>query len=239
MGETYLDSSVAQWQSIRLLTGGLLVRVQPEEPIAPTTYEDVSFGAQCGEFCGDRTQKRTTELDRRDYSVARSMRPAAWPASWTYLSVAPVCALLPFVVPNDARPSPVVLTVGVSLCVIAVLLAAIHRQHDLRNRTYGVAALSYAIGASLTVSPAGYWIESVVVNRVLSVLYVVASVFTASALLWLAVRMWRLHSKLRVVLSVGVGLVALRFAWSASEMTFRAPASIEEISASRWYTSLF
>src|SRR6516162_7271759 len=26
-------SSVAQWQSIRLLTGGLLVRVQPEEPI--------------------------------------------------------------------------------------------------------------------------------------------------------------------------------------------------------------
>src|SRR6266508_4331231 len=26
------DSSVAQWQSIRLLTGGLLVRVQPEEP---------------------------------------------------------------------------------------------------------------------------------------------------------------------------------------------------------------
>ena len=27
-----LHSSVAQWQSIRLLTGGLLVRVQPEEP---------------------------------------------------------------------------------------------------------------------------------------------------------------------------------------------------------------
>ena len=27
-------SSVAQWQSIRLLTGGLLVRVQPEEPIS-------------------------------------------------------------------------------------------------------------------------------------------------------------------------------------------------------------
>src|SRR5207248_2326757 len=26
-------SSVAQWQSIRLLTGGLLVRVQPEEPL--------------------------------------------------------------------------------------------------------------------------------------------------------------------------------------------------------------
>jgi hypothetical protein len=29
-----LFSSVAQWQSIRLLTGGLLVRVQPEEPTA-------------------------------------------------------------------------------------------------------------------------------------------------------------------------------------------------------------
>lgn len=29
-----LYSSVAQWQSIRLLTGGLLVRVQPEEPTA-------------------------------------------------------------------------------------------------------------------------------------------------------------------------------------------------------------
>jgi hypothetical protein len=28
-------SSVAQWQSIRLLTGGLLVRVQPEEPTSP------------------------------------------------------------------------------------------------------------------------------------------------------------------------------------------------------------
>ena len=34
------DSSVAQWQSIRLLTGGLLVRVQPEEPIISTTYVD-------------------------------------------------------------------------------------------------------------------------------------------------------------------------------------------------------
>ena len=34
-------SSVAQWQSIRLLTGGLLVRVQPEEPISfgiPTAF---------------------------------------------------------------------------------------------------------------------------------------------------------------------------------------------------------
>ena len=31
-------SSVAQWQSIRLLTGGLLVRVQPEEPIFSTRY---------------------------------------------------------------------------------------------------------------------------------------------------------------------------------------------------------
>ena len=30
--EACLYSSVAQWQSIRLLTGGLLVRVQPEEP---------------------------------------------------------------------------------------------------------------------------------------------------------------------------------------------------------------
>jgi hypothetical protein len=29
----YLNSSVAQRQSIRLLTGGLLVRIQPEEPI--------------------------------------------------------------------------------------------------------------------------------------------------------------------------------------------------------------
>jgi hypothetical protein len=31
---SHQDSSVAQWQSIRLLTGGLLVRVQPEEPIS-------------------------------------------------------------------------------------------------------------------------------------------------------------------------------------------------------------
>ena len=31
-------SSVAQWQSIRLLTGGLLVRVQPEEPIFSTSW---------------------------------------------------------------------------------------------------------------------------------------------------------------------------------------------------------
>ena len=31
-------SSVAQWQSIRLLTGGLLVRVQPEEPLLSIIY---------------------------------------------------------------------------------------------------------------------------------------------------------------------------------------------------------
>ncbi|CUS02264.2 protein of unknown function [Candidatus Promineifilum breve] len=29
---TYCHSSVAQWQSVRLLTAMLLVRVQPEEP---------------------------------------------------------------------------------------------------------------------------------------------------------------------------------------------------------------
>ena len=33
------NSSVAQRQSIRLLTGGLLVRIQPEEPIFSTVYE--------------------------------------------------------------------------------------------------------------------------------------------------------------------------------------------------------
>src|SRR3954468_8695107 len=32
-------SSVAQWQSIRLLTGGLLVRVQPEEPLFASSGE--------------------------------------------------------------------------------------------------------------------------------------------------------------------------------------------------------
>ena len=32
-------SSVAQWQSIRLLTGGLLVRVQPEEPTRCATWQ--------------------------------------------------------------------------------------------------------------------------------------------------------------------------------------------------------
>ena len=31
---SHQDSSVAQWQRIRLLTGGLLVRVQPEEPLS-------------------------------------------------------------------------------------------------------------------------------------------------------------------------------------------------------------
>src|SRR5215210_5140528 len=31
-------SSVAQWQSIRLLTGGLLVRVQPEEPLTQLRF---------------------------------------------------------------------------------------------------------------------------------------------------------------------------------------------------------
>ena len=39
-------SSVAQWQSIRLLTGGLLVRVQPEEPnpLESTSYEGIFSG---------------------------------------------------------------------------------------------------------------------------------------------------------------------------------------------------
>jgi hypothetical protein len=47
-------SSVAQWQSIRLLTGGLLVRVQPEEPIASTTYNEpmLSGSFTVGEFVG-------------------------------------------------------------------------------------------------------------------------------------------------------------------------------------------
>ena len=35
---THLCSSVAQRQSIRLLTGGLLVRIQPEEPISDQDF---------------------------------------------------------------------------------------------------------------------------------------------------------------------------------------------------------
>src|SRR5262252_6947120 len=38
-GGARLRSSVAQWQSIRLLTGGLLVRVQPEEPYLPSPID--------------------------------------------------------------------------------------------------------------------------------------------------------------------------------------------------------
>src|SRR6476646_4986592 len=57
--ESHQYSSVAQWQSIRLLTGGLLVRVQPEEPILSTTYKQ-HVGCRSrtvGDFVGSRSQK--------------------------------------------------------------------------------------------------------------------------------------------------------------------------------------
>ena len=46
-------SSVAQWQSIRLLTGGLLVRVQPEEPIKSIVCDDKlqALAVHCAHFC--------------------------------------------------------------------------------------------------------------------------------------------------------------------------------------------
>ena len=52
-------SSVAQWQSIRLLTGGLLVRVQPEEPLFSISYERsiVGVGPSVGDFVGSGPQK--------------------------------------------------------------------------------------------------------------------------------------------------------------------------------------
>ena len=55
-------SSVAQWQSIRLLTGGLLVRVQPEEPNSLTnsiassvepSFCDVNCDVTISEFSSD------------------------------------------------------------------------------------------------------------------------------------------------------------------------------------------
>src|SRR5207237_10295008 len=46
------DSSVAQRQSIRLLTGGLLVRIQPEEPTSLTKYgTSVSAESPSGPLC--------------------------------------------------------------------------------------------------------------------------------------------------------------------------------------------
>jgi hypothetical protein len=66
-------SSVAQWQSIRLLTGGLLVRVQPEEPSASARAELERVMARClaearrakadhpaAASCGTRPVRRAT-----------------------------------------------------------------------------------------------------------------------------------------------------------------------------------
>ena len=51
-----LYSSVAQWQSIRLLTGGLLVRVQPEEP----AFAHASRELRLGRPSADRPREHTT-----------------------------------------------------------------------------------------------------------------------------------------------------------------------------------
>jgi hypothetical protein len=83
------------------------------------------------------------------------------------------------------------------------------------------------------VAPVAYWTEALVVHRVLAVLYMVLPVLAASALVWLTTRIWRVPSRLRVVLTVGVGLVALRFAWSAYEVAnSERIGTIEQISAS-------
>src|SRR5262245_10543969 len=59
-------SSVAQWQSIRLLTGGLLVRVQPEEPTSLTNSEALGVG---------RPQIRLRNY-KRNYEQLRGSRNA-------------------------------------------------------------------------------------------------------------------------------------------------------------------
>ena len=43
------------------------------------------------------------------------------------------------------------------LWIIAVLLGALHRQHDLVGRTYDITALSFAISASVALFPTPYW----------------------------------------------------------------------------------
>jgi heme A synthase len=160
------------------------------------------------------------------------MKPAGWAATWVYFAIAPMCVFLPFAVPDDARPLPVVMAAGIPLCIIAILLGAIHRQHDLAAPAYRVTAMSFALSASLAVFPFALWIESIDAYRVLHVLYVIVTVLAALALAWLASRMWRLRSKLRIVLAVGVALVTLRFASSAYEAAYAPPASIEEFSES-------
>ena len=76
-------SSVAQRQSIRLLTGGLLVRIQPEEPIFPKVFLLSTFSGQsvCLFLCPPLVDLASGFAGRSSASTAR--RCAACPI-WPY-----------------------------------------------------------------------------------------------------------------------------------------------------------
>ena len=67
-------SSVAQWQSIRLLTGGLLVRVQPEEPITSGLSQIATVLSELAE-----------KIDPAKLAVTAAAAPVPWAQRLGYL----------------------------------------------------------------------------------------------------------------------------------------------------------
>src|SRR5215217_621373 len=83
-----LHSSVAQWQSIRLLTGGLLVRVQPEEPaFAHALLGELRLGRLSADRQCEHRSAKAVSTKRPKY-LGREVGP---PRNFCALKSAPAC----------------------------------------------------------------------------------------------------------------------------------------------------
>lgn len=108
---------------------------------------------------------------------------------------------------------PNFLFTGVPLCLSGFLLAAVHAQHRLDRPQDRTTALIWAFGAFLLALPAPFWGAALGAYEV--VLWVQASAVAVAAvfLIALASRIWAQRSRMRLFLSLGIGVLALLFGW--------------------------
>jgi hypothetical protein len=99
---------------------------------------------------------------------------------------------------------------GLPMCAIALLLAAIHTQHQLTGRMYRWIATMWAVATLLGLVPLGAWFGPY--GAWDASVQAAAIGCAALLLLVLAVRLWRLPSKARRLLAWGVALAAALFA---------------------------
>lgn len=135
----------------------------------------------------------------------------------TYLCAALACVLAPalgLTMFDAVVVWPYVLFAGLPLSIMAVLLAVIHSQHSLVDRSYLATALVWTIGALVVLTPFDAWpaFQSVYLARWARA---VATASIALVFMRSTFRVWKQRWTTRIPLVLGFCAVAMFFGYRA------------------------